>query len=46
MKNWKENDWIFNLFQFFFDSKLLKNDPVDHKYYYFIMVNWGERLKS
>ena len=42
--NWKENDQILSHFLIFFDSKLLRNDPVDHKYYYFIMANWGERL--
>ena len=48
MKNKKlKRKWLnIQSFSKNFDSKLLKNDPVDHKYYYFIMVNWGERLKS
>ena len=41
-KKMTEYSVIFN----FFDSKLLKNDPVHHKYYYFMMVDWGKRLKS
>ena len=44
MKNWKKNDWIFSHFQFSLIGNYSKNDPVGHKYYYFIMVNWGERL--